>query len=165
MAQALCGWLATQIDIGAFEHAIHAMTIHTGDDGGGTITIEPGGIDCGAACTHDFLARSTVKVIATADPGSTFASWSGDCSGTAAEILVAVEEDMTCTAIFTANATPDPTATPTATEDNNHGMDVPDKTATPDTPDHSDDDIVPDDEPGPEPDQTQFAPYLPIMQR
>lgn len=40
------------------------------------------GINCGIDCDQGFLTTDTVALTAVADPGSTFAGWSGACSGT-----------------------------------------------------------------------------------
>lgn len=51
---------------------------------GGQISSSPAGIACGATCAHPFTEGSRVALSATPDPGFFFASWSGDCSGSAA---------------------------------------------------------------------------------
>ena len=50
--------------------------------GAGTVTSAPAGIDCGIACAAAFPDAATVTLAATPAPGSTFAGWFGDCSGT-----------------------------------------------------------------------------------
>ena len=50
--------------------------------GSGTITSAPAGINCGAACNAAFTSGTSVTLTATAATGSTFAGWSGACSGT-----------------------------------------------------------------------------------
>ena len=53
-------------------------------DGSGTVTSSPVGIDCGSACSGQFQEGVTVSLNAAAAPGSAFAGWGGDCSGTGA---------------------------------------------------------------------------------
>ena len=53
-------------------------------DGSGTVTSSPAGIDCGSACSGQFQEGVTVSLNAAAAPGSAFAGWGGDCSGTGA---------------------------------------------------------------------------------
>jgi DNA-binding beta-propeller fold protein YncE len=51
--------------------------------GAGNVTSEPAGIDCGSTCAASFDQDSSIRLEAAADPGSTFAGWSGgSCSGT-----------------------------------------------------------------------------------
>jgi GH25 family lysozyme M1 (1,4-beta-N-acetylmuramidase) len=49
--------------------------------GAGTVTSSPQGLECGATCSALFAAGSTVTLTAEADSASTFAGWSGSCSG------------------------------------------------------------------------------------
>jgi len=59
----------------------HVAVPKGGTGGGGTVTSNVTGIDCGSSCAADF---TTTPVVLTAVPttGSTFAGWTGDCSGT-----------------------------------------------------------------------------------
>ncbi|MFH0969442.1 MAG: hypothetical protein V1804_02955 [Patescibacteria group bacterium] len=50
--------------------------------GSGTITSNPVGINCGADCTESYVDGTSTVLTAVVDTGSTFAGWSGDCSGT-----------------------------------------------------------------------------------
>jgi hypothetical protein len=53
--------------------------------GTGRVTSEPAGIDCGTGCAAVFDQGTVVTLHATADPGSSFASWSGGgCTGSGA---------------------------------------------------------------------------------
>jgi hypothetical protein len=58
------------------------VTINKAGAGTGTVTSNSAGIDCGATCNGQFPQGSTVDLAAVSDPGSVFAGWSGDCSGT-----------------------------------------------------------------------------------
>jgi hypothetical protein len=51
-------------------------------NGTGTVTSEPAGIDCGSECIGHFLEGETVTLFAEPDASSSFAGWSGACSGT-----------------------------------------------------------------------------------
>ncbi len=51
-------------------------------NGNGTVTSDPAGIDCGAACSANFTEDSVVTLTATADPGFVFSGWGGAASGT-----------------------------------------------------------------------------------
>jgi subtilisin family serine protease len=50
--------------------------------GTGTIDSVPNGIHCGSLCSATYASGMTVDMTATADSDSTFAGWSGACSGT-----------------------------------------------------------------------------------
>ena len=55
--------------------------------GSGYVSSDPPGISCGTLCSAGFYTAGEfgyepVTLSATADPGSTFAGWQGDCSGT-----------------------------------------------------------------------------------
>jgi hypothetical protein len=52
--------------------------------GTGTVTSSPSGISCGSTCSENFSSGTVVNLTATPDSGSTFAGWSGACSGTGA---------------------------------------------------------------------------------
>jgi uncharacterized repeat protein (TIGR01451 family)/uncharacterized repeat protein (TIGR02543 family) len=70
----------------------HTLTVNT--SGTGTGTVDGGG-------TYDH--GTTQQVSATANPGSTFTGWGGDCMGTATPVDVLIDSDKTCTATFTLN--------------------------------------------------------------
>jgi hypothetical protein len=72
--------------------------------GSGTVMSSPGGIDCGATCSSQFDAGSSVTLTASPAAGSTFAGWSGGgCSGTASCQLT-LNGDQTVTATFAGTA-------------------------------------------------------------
>jgi photosystem II stability/assembly factor-like uncharacterized protein len=49
--------------------------------GSGTVISAPAGIDCGSTCDAGFDVASTVTLTATPAHGSSFAGWSGACTG------------------------------------------------------------------------------------
>jgi hypothetical protein len=68
--------------------------------GGGTITSAPAGIDCGIACSYNYLSGSTVVLHASPVAGFIFAGWSGGgCTGTA-DCSVTLTSATTITATF-----------------------------------------------------------------
>ena len=67
--------------------------------GSGGVTSTPAGIDCGADCAETFTANQPVTLTATADPSSTFAGWSGACTGTGA-CMVTMDAAKTVAADF-----------------------------------------------------------------
>src|SRR5205814_3267761 len=58
------------------------LSVSKTGSGGGTVTSSPGGINCGSTCSHTYAGRTKVTLTATRGPGSTFAGWSGACTGT-----------------------------------------------------------------------------------
>lgn len=63
---------------------IFTVTVSKDGTGSGTVTSSPPGINCGATCSSQFEQGASVSLNAAAAPGSAFAGWSGDCSGTGA---------------------------------------------------------------------------------
>ena len=58
------------------------LTVSKSGTGSGNVTSSPSGISCGSTCSQDFAVDTSVTLTASADAGSEFAGWSGDCSGT-----------------------------------------------------------------------------------
>ncbi len=80
------------------------LTVTKHGTGSGTVSSSPAGIDCGATCTATFAQGAMVSLSAQADPGSTFAGWGGDCSGTG-NCKVTLTNARAVTATFTKAAT------------------------------------------------------------
>jgi hypothetical protein len=78
----------------------HALTVAKSGAGTGTINSSPAGIDCGATCSANFNGGLNVTLTATPATGSTFAGWSGACSGTGS-CVVAMDAAKGVTASFT----------------------------------------------------------------
>lgn len=76
------------------------LTVSKSGNGSGTVTSSPSGIDCGSTCTASFDNGTSVTITATPAGGSTFAGWSGDCSGTGTCTLT-MSADKAVTANFT----------------------------------------------------------------
>ena len=58
----------------------YVLTVNKNGSGTGKVTGE--NIDCGSDCTKEFSQSKTVTLTATPDLNSSFAGWSGTCSGT-----------------------------------------------------------------------------------
>lgn len=58
-----------------------ALTVTRVGAGTGTVQSTPAGIDCGFTCEASYSIGTRVTLRAVPAPGSTFTSWSGDCSG------------------------------------------------------------------------------------
>ncbi|HEV8535220.1 MAG TPA: hypothetical protein VGR87_05790 [Candidatus Limnocylindria bacterium] len=70
--------------------------------GPGVVTSAPPGISCGVDCTARFATGTSLTLTATAEPGASFAEWSGDCTGTAPVCAIAVDAAKNVTARFDA---------------------------------------------------------------
>jgi hypothetical protein len=74
------------------------LTVLPAGTGAGTVTSSLSGISCGATCTASFPSGTPVTLTAIATAGSTFAGWSGPCTGMG-----------TCNLTLTASTTVTPT--------------------------------------------------------
>jgi len=75
------------------------LTVTKAGSGTGTITSSPAGITCGATCTVNFRFGTVVTLTAAPAAGSSFAGWSGPCTGTGT-CVVTVNAAITVTATF-----------------------------------------------------------------
>ncbi len=83
-----------------FTRITHQLAVIRAGTGGGTVTSDPVGIDCGATCAAAFDAGTAVTLTATPDATSTFQGWSGACTGTG-PCTVTVGAAASVTATFT----------------------------------------------------------------
>jgi hypothetical protein len=85
------------------------LSVTKNGTGTGTVTSAPAGIACGTDCSETAAGGTQFTLTATAAAGSTFAGWSGPCTGTAATCAVALTAATTVTATFNSSlATPAP---------------------------------------------------------
>lgn len=85
-----------------------ALSVTKTGTGTGGVSSNPGGINCGGTCSANFAQGSNVSLTATPDPASSFAGWSGACSGTGA-CSVTMDAAKSVTASFTSSGvTPPP---------------------------------------------------------
>jgi photosystem II stability/assembly factor-like uncharacterized protein len=59
-----------------------ALTVSEAGTGTGTVSSSPTGISCPSTCSANFNSGTVVTLTAAAGTGSTFAGWSGACTGT-----------------------------------------------------------------------------------
>ena len=77
----------------------YTLTVGKNGTGSGTVTSSPPAINCGATCLQSYSQGTLVTLTPTATAGSTFAGWSGDCSGTGA-CTVTMSQARSVTATF-----------------------------------------------------------------
>jgi hypothetical protein len=88
------------------------LTVTVSGAGIGTVTSSPAGLTCSAVCTATFPSGTSVTLTAAAASGSSFAGWTGACSGTAT-CTVVLDQARAVTARFSRVFT-EPTLTPGA---------------------------------------------------
>ena len=79
----------------------HSLHVTLGGSGEGSVVSFPDSVDCGEVCSRSFAAGMKVDLLATPEPGSVFAGWSGDCTGTAG-CVVTMSQSREVTALFEA---------------------------------------------------------------
>ncbi len=94
------------------------LTVTASGSGTGTLTSSPAGITCPSTCTGTFAGNSAVVLTATAGTGSTFASFSTNCTPpspqtTPPSCTVTMSADETVTATFNTAAAGTITIAPT----------------------------------------------------
>jgi endoglucanase len=84
--------------------ASFALSVNKAGSGAGTVTSNTGGINCGSTCSANFAAGASVTLTAAASSGSSFAGWSGACSGTGT-CTVSMTQARSVTATFNSAST------------------------------------------------------------
>jgi len=97
--------MSTDHAVTATFQADRTLTVTTSGTGAGTITSTPAGIFCGTSCSHSYRYGTAVTLTATPAAGSSFAGWSGACTGTGT-CSITTDADETVTAAF--NLVPPP---------------------------------------------------------
>ncbi len=66
----------------SFTTNTYNLSVTKAGTGAGTITSSPAGISCGSSCSYAYNSGTAVTLTAAPDASSTFAGWSGACTGT-----------------------------------------------------------------------------------
>ncbi len=93
-------------DVGDESYAIaphYLLTVVKAGTGTGSVGSSPSGISCGADCSNEYEAGTSVKLTATASAGSAFTGWSGACGGMSTTCYVTMSKAKSVTASFTLN--------------------------------------------------------------
>jgi List-Bact-rpt repeat protein/fibronectin type III domain protein len=77
----------------------YSLTVIKAGTGQGTVTAPPS-LNCGTTCQTGYAANNVVTLTATQTAGSSFASWSGGCTGTLTTCQVTMSSAKTVTATF-----------------------------------------------------------------
>ena len=80
------------------------LSVTKAGTGSGTVISSPAGIDCGTTCSANFPSGQMVTLTASPASGSTFAGWSGACTGTG-NCVVTMNSNISVTATFNASPT------------------------------------------------------------
>ncbi len=76
----------------------YTLTVAKAGTGTGTVTSSPAGISCGADCSEAYNSGTVVTLSQAATAGSTFAGWSGACTGTGAcQVTMSAAKSVTAT--------------------------------------------------------------------
>lgn len=76
----------------------HTLTVSFDGTGTGTVSSDPVGINCGAACSESFSEGLFVTLTPAADTGSLFGGWGGACSGMGpCVVTMGAAKDVTAT--------------------------------------------------------------------
>jgi Divergent InlB B-repeat domain len=82
-----------------FSSITRNLAVAKSGTGTGAVSSDAGGIDCGATCSAEYTPGDVVTLTAVPSGVSTFAGWSGDCSGTST-CVVTMTQARSVTAIF-----------------------------------------------------------------
>ncbi len=79
-----------------------AFALNVSVTGSGSVASQPGGIACGATCSANYAAGTTVTLTATPAAGQRFSGWSGDCSAGALTCTLQMGANKAVSAVFAA---------------------------------------------------------------
>ncbi len=91
---------AAQTVAATFVPVQYQLTVMRGGAGSGVVVSSPAGINCGADCTEIYSYGTTVTLTVSPAAGSSFAGWSGACSGSGPTCFVTMTAASTVTANF-----------------------------------------------------------------
>jgi len=76
------------------------LSVQAAGAGGGTISSNPAGINCGTACSASFANGTQVMLTETAAANSSFTGWTGSCSGSNSTCTLTLSASQQVTASF-----------------------------------------------------------------
>jgi len=96
-----CGQPAASDVWQILEQGAIQLSVKVEGDGSGTVTSSPAGINCGSDCTETYDQGTGVTLTATPQGTSSFAGWSGGCTGTSSTCTLTMDASRSVTATFT----------------------------------------------------------------
>jgi hypothetical protein len=90
------------------------LSVTVKGDGAGSVSSSPPGIQCGSDCNESYESGAGVVLTAAPAGTSTFAGWSGACTGTSSTCALKMDSAKSVTATFTTQPPP-PTPNPVLT--------------------------------------------------
>jgi len=78
----------------------YQLSVTTEGKGTGSVTSDLGSINCPGTCSELFIDGTIVTLTAEPEQGSSFAGWSGDCTGTDLTCDVTLDQARDVTAVF-----------------------------------------------------------------
>ena len=103
-ASASCALMIVERTVVTAEFALRRYDVEVtlAGAGGGTVSSDVGGIDCGSTCIASVAHGEMITLSAAADSASVFAGWTGDCAhaATATDCTISVEAMSSVTASF-----------------------------------------------------------------
>lgn len=89
------------------------LNVSVNGTGSGSVTSNPAGINCGNTCSASFPVGTKIKLTASAGTNSTFAGWSGACTGSNSICQLNLTQNANLTATFSSNGPPEVSLTVT----------------------------------------------------
>jgi cellulose 1,4-beta-cellobiosidase len=86
--------------VGTYWGSLYTLTVSKAGAGSGAVRSSTGGIDCGTTCSAAYGLYTAVTLTAMAAEGSSFAGWSGACSGAQPTCTVSMTAAREVTATF-----------------------------------------------------------------
>src|SRR3990172_6683645 len=108
-----CGQPASSDVWQILEQGSIELSVTVEGNGSGTVTSSPAGINCGSDCTELYESGTGVTLTANPQGTSTFAGWSGACTGSTTTCSLTMNATRSVTATFTTK--PDLNVTKTGT--------------------------------------------------
>jgi hypothetical protein len=95
--------MSSNKNVTATFNALYTLTVTKSGNGGGAVSSNPAGINCGATCSYQFVSGTNVTLTAAPDSLSSFSGWSGDVNSSSPTVTITMNSNKSVTAIFSIN--------------------------------------------------------------